>query len=139
MPATAGITEPIALVLRSVEVIPVRPSLVVVAFPCTSKLPVVVAPPLIVSPPACVPLPMVEEAFTTKPMVEDGAKNKVPPKTLQFELPPPPVGQLDRQSEVRQMVVAEIAVDDAYGKIEAAEVVATKRAPTISPTTESLA
>ncbi len=33
----------------------------VVAFPWTSKLPVVVAPPEMVRPFACVPLPMVEE------------------------------------------------------------------------------
>jgi hypothetical protein len=43
-----------------------------VALPCTRRLPVVVAPPAIVRPPLCVPLPIVDEAFTKNPIVVDG-------------------------------------------------------------------
>ena len=46
------------------------------------------------------------------------------------------VGHEVRQSEVRQMVVAERAVVEAYGKVEARDDVATKyEDSTLSPTT----
>jgi hypothetical protein len=55
------------LVLSSEFVIPVTARAEVVAFPCTSKLPVVVAPPKMVRPPMFVPEPMVDEAKAVRP------------------------------------------------------------------------
>ena len=55
------VTEPFALVERREFWTFDIARLEVVALPCTTKFPVVVAPPEIVRPFACVPLPMVEE------------------------------------------------------------------------------
>jgi len=46
---------------------PVIPRFVVVALPCTRRLPVVVAPPEIVRPPVCEPLPIVVDAVDMSP------------------------------------------------------------------------
>ena len=64
------VSEPVTVVLpvvmkvvkRLVEDAVVANSLVLVALPVTSKLPVVVAPPAMVRPLICVPPPMVEDA-----------------------------------------------------------------------------
>ena len=45
--------------------------------PCTMRLPVVVAPPLMVRPVACVPLPMVVDAVARKPLVNVWSAVKV--------------------------------------------------------------
>jgi len=80
VPATAGTTEPLLFVLSIAFVIEEIAKLVDVAFwspvfpatvsaPWSTLLPVVVAPPEIVRPLACVPPPMVEEAFAIRPAV----------------------------------------------------------------------
>lgn len=66
------------------------------------------------------------------------------PETLEVVVenglvPEPPAGQEVLQSVEIQIVVAEIAVEEAYGKVEAVELVAVKYRATTCPTTESLA
>jgi hypothetical protein len=59
---------PPVVVLRSEpEVIEEMPNEEVVALPCTSKLPVVVAPPQMVRPVMLVPAPIVDEASEVSP------------------------------------------------------------------------
>lgn len=79
-------------------------------------LPVVVAPPFTVRPPACVPSPIVEEAYAVRPPLNwVSVEVAFPARPNGYaKAEPLPVGQVVRQmSPIRQIDVAEIAVVEA--------------------------